>query len=71
MIDRIDGETVKAVLADLPAEDRELIVCKYFYMMRVKDIARRTHRTEKSVEARLYKLRQALRDEFSRLGLRP
>lgn len=71
LIDRIDGETVKAVLADLPAEDRELIVCKYFYMMRVKDIARRTHRTEKSVEARLYKLRQALRDEFSRLGLRP
>ncbi len=71
LIERIDGETVKAVLAALPADDRELIVCKYFYMMRVKDIARRTHRTEKSVEARLYKLRLALREEFTRLGLRP
>lgn len=52
-IAQIDEETVKAVLGDLPADDRELIVCKYFYMMRVKDIARRTRRTEKSVEARL------------------
>ena len=71
LIERIDGEAVKAVIARLPADDRELIVCKYFYMMRVKDIARRTHRTEKSVEARLYKLRLALREEFTRLGLRP
>ena len=71
MIERIDGETVKAVLAELSADDREMIVCKYFYMMRVKEIARRMHRTEKSVEARLYKLRQALREEFTRLGLRP
>lgn len=71
LIDRIDSDTVKAVLAALPADDRELIVCKYFYMMRVRDIARRTHRTEKSVEARLYKLRLSLREEFTRLGLRP
>lgn len=71
LIDRIDGETVRAVLDALPADDRELIVCKYFCLMRVRDIARRTHRTEKSVEARLYKLRLTLREEFTRRGLRP
>lgn len=71
LIDRIDSETVRAVLDALPADDRELIVCKYFYLMRVRDIARHTHRTEKSVEARLYKLRRSLREEFTRRGLRP
>lgn len=64
-----DSETVRNVISALPDDDRELIVCKYFYMMRVRDIAKRTRRSEKSVEARLYKLRVQLRGEFTRLGI--
>jgi RNA polymerase sigma-70 factor (ECF subfamily) len=65
----IDNEIVHKVISALPDDDRNLIVCKYFYMMSVRDIAKRTQRSEKSIESRLYKLRVKLREEFIKHGI--
>ena len=65
----LDNETINKIISELPEEDRTLIVYKYFYIMRVRDIAKRTRRSEKSIENRLYKLRIKLREEFIKHGI--
>jgi RNA polymerase sigma-70 factor (ECF subfamily) len=65
----LDNETIKKIISELPDDDKNLIVYKYFYMMRVREIAKRTRRSEKSIESRLYKLRIKLREEFIKHGI--
>lgn len=54
-------EAVTAVLARLPDEQRQVLEWKYIDEISVREIARRLDRTERAVEALLYRARQAFR----------
>lgn len=58
------GGVVADVLAALPAEERVILEWKYFDGCTVREIAERLGRTEKAVEALLYRARQAFRARY-------
>lgn len=58
-------EQLRAAIASLPRQERVLCYRKYYYMQSTAQIAAELGLTERSVEGRLYRLRQKLR---SRLG---
>lgn len=51
---------INKLIADLPEPDREIFIRRYFYMEKVKDIARRIGMTEKAVSARISRTKDKL-----------
>ena len=56
---------VRAVLSDLPDEPAELLVLKYVHRLSVREIKGRLALSEKAVESRLTRAREAFRRSFA------
>lgn len=55
------AEAINAFLETLPAEKRNIFICRYWYADRVSDIARRYRRREGAISMTLNRLRLELR----------
>ncbi len=65
-------ELLVSAVANLPSEERELIESKYYRGQSVRALAEHLHLSEKTVESRLTRLRQKLKDTvFSALRHEP
>jgi RNA polymerase sigma-70 factor (ECF subfamily) len=63
--------TVRAVLASLPDEQREVVVLRHVVGLSPGEIAERMHRTESSVHGLHHRGRRALQQELARNGSTP
>jgi RNA polymerase sigma factor (sigma-70 family) len=64
-------QCVGAIMDGLADEERTVLEWKYIEDLSVREIARRLGRTEKAVEASLYRARQAFRAAFDRAQRAP
>lgn len=62
------SETIDSFLSELPAEKRNIFVCRYWYADSVKDIAERFAMTENNVSVTLSRLRAKLHDYLIERG---
>jgi len=53
-------EAIRAMLLELPAEDRSMVVMFYFNDMSYEEIAQATHTTVSAVKSRLFRARQKM-----------
>ncbi|HWQ77557.1 MAG TPA: sigma-70 family RNA polymerase sigma factor [Anaerovoracaceae bacterium] len=67
-IERETAAALWAVINELEALDREIFLRRYFYLEKVKDIARDKEMNEKTVGSRLARARQKLRDAVGKRG---
>ena len=56
------GEALNAFLGSLPADAREVFMLRYWSVCPVKEVARRTGRTEGAVRVSLHRTREKLRE---------
>ena len=59
---------VQEMLAQLPEQDRELLLRFYFYRQSVREIAGEMHMKESTVKTRMYRSRKKLRQLFTERG---
>ena len=59
---------VQEMLAQLPEQDRELLLRFYFYRQSVREIAGEKHMKESTVKTRMYRSRKKLRQLFTERG---
>ena len=62
------ADIVQEVLAQLPEQDRELLLRFYFYRQSVREIAGEMHMKESNVKTRMYRSRKKLRQLFTERG---
>lgn len=62
------SEAINAFLSELPADKRNIFVCRYWYADSVKDIAERFSMTENNVSVTLNRLRTKLHDYLLKRG---
>ena len=55
---------LRAVIAALPVQERDLFYRKYYYCQSTAQMAAELSLTERAVEGRLYRLRQSLRQQL-------
>ena len=66
VIQRERQAKLEAAIRSLSGTDKILFYRRYYYMQSVKQISAETGMTLKSVESRLYRLKQRLKDEMGR-----
>ena len=66
VIQRERQAKLEAAIRSLSGKDKILFYRRYYYMQSVKQISAETGMTLKSVESRLYRLKQRLKDEMGR-----
>ncbi len=66
VIQRERQAKLEAAIRSLSGTDKILFYRRYYYMQSLKQIAAETGMTLKSVESRLYRLKQKLKDEMGR-----
>lgn len=66
VIQRERQAKLEAAIRSLSGMDKILFYRRYYYMQSVKQISAETGMTLKSVESRLYRLKQRLKDEMGR-----
>lgn len=66
VIQRERQAKLEAAIRSLSGTDKILFYIRYYYMQSVKQISAETGMTLKSVESRLYRLKQRLKDEMGR-----
>ena len=64
-------DTVNQFLSTLSREDRILFVRRYFYFDSCRELGRLTGRSENAVAARLFRMRNALREILVKEGITP
>lgn len=64
------AEAINAFLAELPAEKRNIFVCRYWYADSVKDIAKRFGLTQNNVSVTLNRLRAKLHRYLTERGFK-
>ena len=63
---REQAETLRRLLLEMAADDREIFVRFYYYRQTVREIAQITDRNESTVKARLARGRARLRDKLTK-----
>lgn len=62
-------DTIDSFLSELPAEKRNIFVCRYWYADSIKEIAERFAMTENNVSVTLNRLRARLHDYLEEGGV--
>ncbi|MCG3150122.1 MAG: ECF RNA polymerase sigma factor SigW [Verrucomicrobiae bacterium] len=68
-VDKELGEQIAAAVAQLPEDQRTALILAEYHGQSYAEIAAVLKSTEKSVESRLYRAKQTLREKLRRLGL--
>ena len=62
-------ENINSFLKEIPAEKRQIFVCRYWYSDSVRDIAKRYGMTENNVSVTLKRIRKKLHDYLVERGV--
>ena len=65
---RLLSETINDFLSELPADKRDIFVCRYWYADSITDISRRFKMTENSVSVSLNRMRNQLKQYLAERG---
>ncbi len=63
------AEAVNAFLAALPGEERTIFLARYWFFAPLREIAKRTVKSESAVKSSLFRTRKKLREHLEREGL--
>ena len=64
-----DNQKINELITTLPELDREIMIRRYFYLERVKDIAQKVGINEKAVSARIGRAKEKLKYHLSKYTL--
>ncbi|MBR0419462.1 MAG: hypothetical protein IJI66_09855 [Erysipelotrichaceae bacterium] len=60
---------MNAFLAALPGEERTIFLARYWFFAPLREIAKRTVKSESAVKSSLFRTRKKLREHLEREGL--
>lgn len=69
MAQRINGEILRETIAALPYPDREIFILRYYFGEKIADIATKLELSPKTVENKLYRGRQQLKQDLVKRGI--
>lgn len=69
MVQKINGEILRETIAALPYPDREIFILRYYFGEKIADIAARLELSPKTVENKLYRGRQKLKQDLVNRGI--
>ena len=64
------SEAINDFLGKLPATERKIFVCRYFYMESVESVCKRFGYSESKVKSTLFRTREKLRIYLQKEGFR-